>query len=42
MDEPTASLDPERRRALWGLLEDLRARVNAVAALAFPTAGDEE
>lgn len=30
LDEPTASLDPERRKALWGLLEDLRAGGGAV------------
>jgi ABC-2 type transport system ATP-binding protein len=30
LDEPTASLDPERRRALWRLLEELRDRGGAV------------
>jgi len=30
LDEPTASLDPERRRGLWSVLHDLRARGGAV------------
>jgi ABC-2 type transport system ATP-binding protein len=30
LDEPTASLDPEQRRRLWELVDDVRARGGAV------------
>jgi len=30
LDEPTASLDPEQRRRLWQLVDDVRARGGAV------------